>query len=129
MEFPAGLRFRNNHPYISTNTSMTFKQLRAAIIKARGASSASSAANATVDSIYNLTHDTKAGETFSMCLASKGEYGVDEGLIFSFPCRVENGEVKVVEGIEHNEFGTEKFQKTLNELREERETVKKLGLI
>ncbi len=101
----------------------------AAIIKARGASSAASAANACVQGVYHLTHDTPAGETFSMCLASNGQYGVDEGLIFSFPCRVENGKLVVVEGIEHNEFGTEKFEATLAELKTERDTVKKLGLI
>lgn len=107
----------------------TVQKRGAAIIDARGASSAASAANATVDGIYKLTHDTPKGETFSMCLASKGEYGVDEGLIFSFPCRVENGVVKVVEGIEHNNFGQEKFKATLEELRKECETVKELGLI
>lgn len=101
----------------------------AAIIQARGASSAASAANACVQGIYNLTHDTPAGETFSMCLSSTGQYGVDEGLIFSFPCRVENGQLKVVEGIEHNDFGSDKFATTLEELRTERDTVKDLGLI
>lgn len=107
----------------------TVQKRGAAIIKARGASSAASAANACVDGVYNLTHDTPAGETFSMCLASNGQYGVDEGLIFSYPCRVEGGQLKVVEGIEHNDFGTEKFNTTLEELRKERETVKELGLI
>lgn len=107
----------------------TVQQRGAAIIKARGASSAASAANAAVDGIYNLTHDTPSGETYSMCLASNGQYGVDEGLIFSFPCRTENGVVKVVEGITHNEFGTQKFNATLDELRSERDTVKSLGLI
>jgi len=107
----------------------TVQKRGAAIIKARGASSAASAANACVNGVYNLTHDTPAGETFSMCLSSKGEYGVDEGLIFSFPCRVENGVLKVVEGIEHNDFGTEKFNTTLDELRTEKTTVKDLGLI
>ncbi|MFT6631036.1 MAG: malate dehydrogenase [Bacteriovoracaceae bacterium] len=101
----------------------------AAIIKARGASSAASAANACVNGVYNLTHDTPAGETFSMCLASNGQYGVDEGLIFSYPCRVEAGKLIVVEGQTHNEFGTEKFTTTLNELKTERDTVKELGLI
>lgn len=105
------------------------QQRGAAIIKARGASSAASAANACVQGVYNLTHDTPAGETFSMCLASNGQYGVDEGLIFSFPCRVENGELKVVENVEHNAFGKEKFQITLEELRKEKEAVKDLGLI
>lgn len=101
----------------------------AAIIKARGASSAASAANACVQGVYNLTHDTPAGETFSMCLASTGQYGVDEGLIFSYPCRVENGSLKVIESVEHNEFGSEKFKTTLEELRSEKSTVKELGLI
>lgn len=118
-----------DHEWLKGEFITTVQKRGAAIIKARGASSAASAANATVDGIYNLTHDTKDGETFSMCLASNGEYGVDKGLIFSFPCRVENGEVKVVEGIEHNEFGTEKFKTTLEELRAERDTVKELGLI
>ncbi len=101
----------------------------AAIIKARGASSAASAANACVQGVHSLTHDTPAGETFSMCLSSKGEYGVDEGLIFSYPCRVENGQIKVVEGVEHNAFGQEKFQTTLEELRSEKASVKEMGLI
>ena len=107
----------------------TVQKRGAAIIKARGASSAASAANACVQGVYNLTHNTPAGETFSMCLASNGQYGVDEGIIFSYPCRVENGKLMVVEGQEHNEFGKEKFEKTLNELRTERDTVKDLGLI
>ncbi|MEE3077701.1 MAG: malate dehydrogenase [Bdellovibrionota bacterium] len=107
----------------------TVQKRGAAIIKARGASSAASAANACVQGGYNLTHDTPKGETFSMCLSSKGEYGVDEGLIFSYPCRVENGELKIVEGVEHNDFGKEKFNATLEELRTERDTVKELGLI
>lgn len=107
----------------------TVQQRGAAIIKARGASSAASAANACVQGVYNLTHDTPAGETFSMCLSSTGQYGVDEGLIFSFPCRVEGGQLKVVEGVEHTGFGKEKFDTTLAELRSERDTVKDLGLI
>ena len=107
----------------------TVQKRGAAIIEARGASSAASAANACVQGVYNLTHDTAAGETFSMCLASNGQYGVDEGLIFSYPCRVENGQLKVVEGVEHNAYGQEKFDATLAELRVERDTVKDLGLI
>jgi malate dehydrogenase len=101
----------------------------AAIIEARGASSAASAANAVVDGVYNLTHDTPAGETFSMGLCSQGQYGVDEGLIFSYPCRTEGGKLKVVEGVTHNDFGQEKFNMTLDELRGERDAVKGLGLI
>ncbi|MCT4640795.1 MAG: malate dehydrogenase [Bacteriovoracaceae bacterium] len=107
----------------------TVQKRGAAIIKARGASSAASAANACVQGVYNLVHDTPAGKTFSMCLSSTGQYGVDEGLIFSFPCRVENGELKVVQNVAHNEFGTDKFNATLDELRAEKATVKELGLI
>ena len=107
----------------------TVQQRGAAIIKARGLSSAASAANAAIDGIYNLVHETPAGQTYSMCLASNGEYGVDKGLIFSFPCRTEGGKIKVIEGIKHNEFGQEKFKLTLDELRGERDAVKSLGLI
>jgi len=92
-------------------------------------SSAASAANACVSGVNRLINDTPGGETFSMCLASKGEYGVDNDLIFSFPCRVENGEVKVVDGVAHGEFGKEKFSATLKELQTERDTVKEMGLI
>jgi malate dehydrogenase len=107
----------------------TVQKRGAAIIKARGLSSAASAANAIVDGIFALTHDTKAGDTFSMCLASNGEYGVDKGLIFSFPCTTTGGKLKIVEGLKLNDFGMEKFNLTLNELRSERDTVKELGLI
>jgi malate dehydrogenase len=107
----------------------TVQQRGAAIIKARGASSAASAANACVQGVFNLTHDTPAGETFSMCLTSQGWYGVDKGLIFSFPCRVEGGKLKVVEGVPMNDFAKEKFNATLEELRKERDTVIQLGLV
>jgi len=107
----------------------TVQQRGAAVIKARGASSAASAANAAISSVYALTHDTVPGEVFSVAQCSKGEYGIDEGLIFSFPCRVEKGKLNIVEGIKHNAFAQEKIQATLNELREERDTVKSLKLI
>jgi len=119
----------NDEAWLKGEFITTVHKRGAAIIAARGASSAASAANAAVQGIHNLTHDTPAGETFSVCLASQGQYGVDEGLIFSYPCRTENGVVKVVEGINHNDFGTEKFNTTLNELKEERQAVKDLGLI
>ncbi len=119
----------SDHDWLKGEFISVVQKRGAAIIKARGASSAASAANACVQGVYNLTHDTPAGETFSMCLSSNGQYGVDEGLIFSFPCRVENGELKVVEGITHNDFGSQKFETTLEELRNEKKTVKELNLI
>src|SRR3990167_1502406 len=101
----------------------------AAVIKARGSSSAGSAANAALNSVYHLTHDTVQGETFSVARCSQGEYGIDEGLIFSMPCRTAGGQLKGVTGLTHNEFGQEKIQLTLDELRKERDIVKELGLI
>lgn len=101
----------------------------AEVIKARGASSAASAANAVVDQVHNVEFNTKAGESYSICRASEGEYGVDKGLIFSYPCRTEGGQVKVVQGLELNPFGQEKFKATLDELKAERDAVKSMGLI
>ena len=118
-----------DHEWLKGDFIKTVQQRGAAILKARGLSSAASAANAAINGIYNLVTETPANETFSMCLASNGEYGVDKGLIFSYPCRVEGGKVKVVEGIKHNEFGLEKFKLSLDELRGERDAVKSLGLI
>jgi len=107
----------------------TVQSRGAAVIKARGASSAASAANAALMSVYHLTHDTKPGETFSVARCSEGEYGVDKGLIFSVPCRTDGGKLKVITGITHNAFGQEKMEITLDELRKERDAVKALGLI
>jgi malate dehydrogenase len=107
----------------------TVQQRGAAILKARGLSSAASAANAVVAGVNHLVTDTPAGESFSMCRSSKGEYGVDEGLIFSMPCRTENGTLKIVENLSLNPFSQDKFNLTLNELRQERDIVKELGLL
>jgi malate dehydrogenase len=107
----------------------TVQKRGAAVIKARGASSAASAANAALMSIYHLTHDTAAGETFSVARCSQGEYDIDKGLIFSFPCRTEGSKLQVVSGWQQNAFGQEKIALTLDELRQERDAVKELGLI
>jgi malate dehydrogenase len=101
----------------------------AEIIKARGASSAASAANGIIDSVHNVVFDTVGMESYSLCICSQGQYETDPGLIFSFPCRTENGEVIVVENLKQSDFGKDKLQVTLNELRHERDAVKELGLI
>lgn len=119
----------NDEAWLKDTFIETVQKRGAAIIKARGASSAASAANSILSGVYNLTHDTPENESFSMCLASQGEYGVDEGLIYSFPCRTENGELKVLTDWSHNDFAAEKLKVTLDELRHERDTVKELGLI
>ena len=107
----------------------TVQNRGAEVIKVRGASSAASAANAAINGVYNLTHDTAAGEYYSVARCSSGEYGVDPGLIFSFPSRTENGVSKIVEGITHDDFGKKKFEITLDELRKERDAVRELGLV
>ncbi|MBA2651305.1 MAG: malate dehydrogenase [Tatlockia sp.] len=107
----------------------TVQQRGAAILKARGFSSAASAANAIIHGVNSLTNDTPAMESFSMCLSSQGQYGVDEGLIFSFPCRREHNEIRVVEDIKFNDYSREKFNLTLDELRQERDAVKEMGLL
>lgn len=118
-----------DHAWLEGEFISVVQQRGAAIIKARGASSAASAANAIVDTVKNITTDTDGDHWFSVCRCSQGEYGVDKGLIYSFPCRVEGGELKVVEDIDHGDFAQEKLQTTLDELRHERDTVKEMGLI
>lgn len=105
------------------------QQRGAAIIKARGLSSAASAANSVVQTIYHLYHDTPVDDVFSVCQCSTGEYDVDPGLIFSFPTRNKKGELEIIKNIEHNDFSKKKIALTLQELREERDAVKALGLI
>ena len=98
----------------------------AAIIKARGASSAASAANGIVDSVHALTTPTAVDDTFSMCLCSDGSYGTPEGLIISFPCRADGQKVEIVQGINLSDFSRAKFDASVKELAEEREAVKNL---
>lgn len=119
----------NDEAWLKDKFVSIVQQRGAAILKARGASSAASAANAIILGVNHLINDTPANDSFSMCVSSKGEYGVDEGLIFSFPCRREQGEIKVVEGLPLNEYSKSKFNATLDELRQEREMVKSLGLL
>lgn len=119
----------NDEVWLKDTFVPTVQQRGAAVLKARGASSAASAANAVVQGVNQLVTDTVAGESFSVCRSSLGEYGVDEGLIFSFPCRREQGVVRVVEGLTFNDYSQMKFNETLNELRSEREIVTGLGLL
>ncbi|MBP6917440.1 MAG: malate dehydrogenase [Legionellaceae bacterium] len=107
----------------------TVQQRGAAVIKARGASSAGSAANAIVGSVQQLLVDTPKGESFSIGHSSTGQYGVDAGLMFSFPTRIEQGKVHIVEGLQFNPYSQGKFDETLAELRSERDAVKELGLL
>lgn len=104
----------------------TVQKRGAAIIEARGASSAASAANAAIDHIRTWEAGTDEGDWVSMAIPSDGSYGIDEGLIYSFPCTCSNGEYKIVQGLEIDEFSREKMDATLAELKEERDEVKDL---
>ncbi len=104
----------------------TVQQRGAAVINARGSSSAASAANAIVDSVRSVTTPTAAGDWHSVALCSDGSYGVDEGLIASFPVRSDGQKREIVQGLEIDEFSKGKIDATMNELREEREMVKDL---
>ena len=105
----------------------TVQKRGAAIIQARGKSSAASAANALIDNVRDLREPTPAGEWRSVCVKSDGSYGVPEGLISSFPVRVDAaGGWEVVQGLEWNEFLQERVGASAAELAEERELVKDL---
>jgi malate dehydrogenase len=99
----------------------------AEIIDARGASSAASAANAAIDHVRDWVQG--ASGLRSMAVASNGEYDVDEGLISSFPVRVSGGSYEIAEGLEVDDFARGKIDATVNELKEERDSVKELGLV
>ena len=105
----------------------TVQQRGAAIIAARGASSAASAANGVVDTVRSLTTPTPEGDWTSVCVCSDGSYGIDAGLIASMPIRVDaDGRWDVVPGVELDEFSRGKVDATVQELREEREAVAEL---
>lgn len=98
----------------------------AAIIKARGLSSAMSAANGAIDHVKTWIRGTAKGDWTSSAIISKGEYGVPAGLVFGYPCTADGGAWKIVEGVKLDAFGQASFQKTLNELLEEKDAVKHL---
>jgi malate dehydrogenase len=101
----------------------TVQQRGAAIIKARGASSAASAANAVVDMVQSMVEPTPPGDWHSVCLCSDGSYGVDAGLIASFPVTSNGTQLEVVQGVSVNEFSRAKIDATVAELKEEQSMV------
>jgi malate dehydrogenase len=103
------------------------QQRGAAIIKARGLSSAASAANAVVDTVRSLTTTTSAGDWNSVAVCSPGDYGCEKGLMTSFPIRnTWNGKWEIVKGVPISQFSRAKIDATLNELKEERAMVSEL---
>ncbi len=101
----------------------------AAIIEARGSSSAASAANAAIDHVRDWVSGTPAGDWVSMGVPSDGSYGIEEGIIAGFPCTASGGEWSIVQGLEIDEFSRERIDASVAELTGERDAVKGLGLI
>lgn len=118
-----------DHAWYEQTYIPTVQQRGAAIIAARGASSAASAANAAIDHVHDWALGTPAGDWVSMAVCSDGSYGVDEGLISSFPCTTSTGRWSIVAGLEFEPFARERFDATVAELRDERDAVRELGLI
>jgi malate dehydrogenase len=104
----------------------TVQQRGAAVIKARGTSSAASAAAAALDHVHDWMLGTPPGDWVSMAVAADGSYGIPEGVIYSYPVTCKNGEYSIVQGLGLNEFSREKLQATHRELLEERDGVKDL---
>jgi malate dehydrogenase len=104
----------------------TVQQRGAAVIKARGSSSAASAASAALDHVHDWVLGTPGGEWVSMAVSSDGSYGIPEGVIYSYPVTCKNGEYSIVQGLSINDFSREKMQATHRELLEERDGVKDL---
>ena len=119
----------NDQAWIENDFIPTVAKRGAAIIDARGASSAASAANAAIDHIRSWHLGTPEGDWVSMGIPSDGSYGVPEGIISSFPCTCSNGEYSIVQGLDIDDFSRAKIDASAAELQEERDAVAELGLI
>jgi malate dehydrogenase len=112
--------------WLKTTFLETVQKRGAEIIKARGASSAASAANAVVDTVRNILTPTASGDFYSVAVCSDGSYGIEKGLLFSYPIRTTSQGWEIVKGLELNAFSQTKIKETEKELIEERDAVKSL---
>lgn len=119
----------NDEQWLADTFIPTVAKRGAAIIEARGASSAASAANAAIDHVHTWVNGTDADNWTSAGVVSDGSYGVPEGLISSFPVTAANGKFEIVQGLDVNEFSRTRIDASVTELEEEREAVRGLGLI
>ncbi|PJE94795.1 malate dehydrogenase [Streptomyces carminius] len=119
----------NDEKWLAEEFIPTVAKRGAAIIEARGASSAASAANAAIDHVHTWVNGTPEGDWTSMAVPSDGSYGVPEGLISSFPVTCAGGKYEIVQGLEINDFSRPRIDASVRELEEEREAVRGLGLI
>ena len=115
--------------WIENDFIPTVQKRGAAIIEARGASSAASAASAAIDHMHDWSLGTADGDWVSVALPSDGSYGVPEGLISSFPCVARDGKWEIVQGLDIDEFSRGRIDASVGELAEERDAVRELGLI
>jgi len=119
----------NDQEWLENDFIPTVQKRGAAVIEARGASSAASAANAAVGHVRDWVLGTPEGDWVSMGIPSDGSYGIDEGLIFGFPVTCSGGSYEIVQGLGLNDFSQSRLDVTVNELKDERATVKQLDLI
>ena len=119
----------NDQSWLENDFIPTVQKRGAAIIEARGASSAASAASATIDHARDWLAGTREGDWVSMAVPSDGSYDVPEGLMSSFPVTTKNGEIDIVQGLEINDFSRRLIDASAAELAEERDAVRKLGLV
>ncbi|MFD3456552.1 malate dehydrogenase [Streptomyces sp. NPDC058691] len=119
----------NDEKWLAEEFIPTVAKRGAAIIAARGASSAASAANAAIDHVFTWTNGTAEGDWTSAGVVSDGSYGVPEGLISSFPVTAKDGKFEIVQGLDINEFSRARIDASVKELEEERDAVRGLGLI
>jgi len=112
--------------WISGTFIPVVQQRGAAVIKARGASSAASAASAAIDHVHTWVHGTPANDWVSMAVPADGSYGIGTGVIYSYPVTVSNGDYRIVSGLTVDEFSRQRMDATYTELREERDGVKNL---
>ena len=126
---PAFVAVGRDQAWLETDFIPTVQQRGAAVIKARGSSSAASAANAAVDHVRSWVLGTDDGDWVSMGVVSDGSYGTPEGIISSFPCTARAGRYEIVQGLELDDFSQAKIQASTQELVDERQAVRDLGLI
>ena len=119
----------SDHAWLESDFIPTVQKRGAAVIDARGASSAASAANAAIDHVHDWVLGTPAGDWVSMGVPSDGSYGVPEGIISSFPCTAKDGRYEIVQGLDIDDFSRGRIDASAQELVDEMETVKGLGLI
>ncbi|MEU0128508.1 MULTISPECIES: malate dehydrogenase [unclassified Streptomyces] len=119
----------NDEAWLADTFIPTVAKRGAAIIEARGASSAASAANAAIDHVHTWVNGTAEGDWTSMGIPSDGSYGVPEGIISSFPVTTKDGKYEIVQGLDINEFSRARIDASVRELTEERDAVRELGLI